>query len=120
MYGSEWRELARLIRSILEEIKMSQVQLTVTFNIAPAVQPLAETTTAVTVNGTSGVALSGNSGDVISGGVPPYTVTVDAASPSQLPPGVTASVDGSGNVVFSGTPTTAGTGTVLLDITDAA
>lgn len=99
---------------------MSQVQLVVTFNIAPAPQPLAETQTSATVNAQAGTAFSSGSVDVVSGGVPPYSLSVDAASAAQLPPGVSMAIDANGNVSFSGTPSVAGTGVVTIDITDSA
>lgn len=51
----------------------------------------------------------------ISGGVPPYTVTVDPSSPNPLPSGVTLAADGT----LSGTPTAAGSTAVLLDVADS-
>ena len=51
----------------------------------------------------------------ISGGVPPYTVAVDATS-GPVPPGVTINADGS----LSGAPTEAGSYPVVLDVSDSA
>ena len=99
---------------------MAQLQLVVNFNIAPASEPWAETETTASVSGAAGSALTSGSVDVVSGGTPPYTLSVDAASAAQLPDGVSMSIDASGNVSFSGTPNTAGTSVVTIDITDAA
>ena len=46
-------------------------------------------------------------------GAGPFTVSTDPASPAQIPAGLTAAVDASGNVTISGTPTTAENGTVF-------
>lgn len=50
----------------------------------------------------------------ITGGTPPYTVTLDPAS-GPLPEGVGLNADGT----FSGTPTTAGSFTVTVDVADS-
>lgn len=56
----------------------------------------------------------------ITGGQPPYAAAVDASSPNPLPPGLAVSIDGSNNLVVSGTPTTdGGPAPVLIDVTDS-
>jgi len=98
------------------------VQIVITFNIAPtAVSDPVATPSAVTEDLTVGVAVPPGPVAQVSGGTPPYSQpTVDAASANPLPPGLAASIDASGNVSITGTPTTAGTGTVILDVADAS
>lgn len=100
------------------------VQITVTLTINPAVAPplplVAAPSSASPPAQTVGVAVTAVPVAVVSGGTPPYLQPViDPASPAPLPPGLTASIDGSGNVTLSGTPTTAGSGTFILDVTDS-
>jgi hypothetical protein len=101
---------------------MSQsVSVTINFNIAqPAPPPLVVSPASVTESLTVGTPAPSGAIAVVSGGTPPYQQpTVDTASSNPLPPGLTASVDASGNVTLTGTPTTAGTGSVTLDIADS-
>jgi hypothetical protein len=114
------RELAYFLLG--EEI-MAQVQFSVVITVAPATPP----PTPLTEGATSGTAAftQGVPGSVtltpITGGVSPYLPpTVDSTSPSQLPPGITASLDANNNLILSGTPTVSGTATVLLDVNDSA
>lgn len=99
------------------------VQITVTFNIAggaPPPPPLVATPSTVTDSLTVGTAAPSTPLAEVSGGTPPYlTPTIDPSSPSQLPPGLTAAVDASGNFTVTGTPTAGGTGTVIFDVTDS-
>src|SRR5208282_1606577 len=95
---------------------MAQLQFTVTITINPA---LAEGLTASTADFTEG-----EEGSVIltpiTGGTPPYSAEVDAASPNALPAGLAVSIDAANNLILSGTPSVAGgPEPVLLDITDA-
>jgi hypothetical protein len=57
----------------------------------------------------------------VSGGTPPYSPTISGGS---LPPGVSMTAqnnpDGTMTLIASGTPTTAGTYTFTLTVTDAA
>lgn len=110
-----------LSEDFVKELQMAKVQFTVSFSIAAATPPLAESATSGSVSGTVGQSLSVASGlDVVSGGVPPYSVAVDPSSPNPLPPGVSVSIDpASGNLVVSGTPTAAGSGAVVLAISDS-
>jgi hypothetical protein len=119
------RELAEVLDKLFKRIfHMPQtVQITVNFNIAPAPAPPVATPSTVTENLTVGQAAPTTPVSVVSGGVPPYTQPiVDPQSPNQLPPGLTAAIDGGGNVTITGTPAAnaAGAGTVLLDISDSS
>jgi hypothetical protein len=101
------------------------VQITVTLTInpatAPAPPPLVATPSAPTLPAeTVGQAVSLVPVAVVTGGTPPYQQpAIDPASPSQLPPGLTAAIDANGNVTVSGTPAAAGTGEFILDVTDS-
>jgi hypothetical protein len=97
------------------------VQITIAFNIvAPAPPPLVATPTSATDDLTVGTPAPTTPVAVVSGGTLPYQApTVDASSPAQLPPGLTAAIDASGNVTIQGTPTTPGSGTVILDVSDS-
>ena len=97
---------------------MSQVEFTVAITVAPAAAPLAEGASSGPAAFTVGVAGSVTLTQ-ITGGVPPYAVAVDPASPTQLPPGITPSLDANNNLILSGTPTVSGSATVLLDVTDS-
>lgn len=55
-----------------------------------------------------------NPGLIISGGTPPYSVTLDPAS-APLPPGITLNPDGT----FAGTTTEAGSFAVTVDVADS-
>ncbi len=119
----ENRKVATIIIPIyLGEKPMPQtVQITITFSIAaPAPPPLVASPTSVTDSLTVGQAAPSTPVSVVSGGTPPYQQpTVDPSSPNQLPPGLSAAIDASGNVTINGTPTAAGTGTVVLDVVDS-
>lgn len=98
---------------------MAQIQFTANITIAPAAQPLAESASSGDAQFQVGVA-----GSValaaISGGQAPYSASVDASSPNPLPPGLAVSIDGSNNLIVSGTPTTdGGPAPVLIDVVDA-
>lgn len=97
------------------------VQVTINFSIAPAPPPpLVATPATASDSLTVGVAAPSTPISVISGGTGPYNApTVDPASPAPLPPGLTAAVDASGNLTITGTPTVAGSGSVILDVTDS-
>lgn len=97
------------------------VQVVVNFNIAPPAPPQLVATPATASNSlTVGSPAPTSPVSVISGGTPPYNQpTVDAASANPLPPGLSASVDASGNLTITGTPTVAGSGSVTLDISDS-
>jgi hypothetical protein len=111
------------ITVIIEDNKMPQtVQISVTLTInPPAPPPLVASPSSVTLPAeTVGMAVSAVPVAQITGGTGPYLAPViDPASPSALPPGLTAAIDGSGNVTISGTPSVAGTGTFVLDVTDS-
>jgi hypothetical protein len=109
--------IRELVREILGEETMAQVQFTLTLTVAAP--PLAEGAT----SGSATMQLGAAGSDVltpITGGVPPYTATVDAASASQLPTGVTVGLDANNNLIVSGTPTVAGSATILIDVKDSA
>lgn len=116
-------EILRFLERIfhnLKEIKVSQVQFNLTVNIVAAAPPLAEGSTSGSATFTQGEAGSFVL-TPITGGVPPYTASVDSASPNQLPNGVSASIDGDNNLVLSGTtsdPVEAGV-VVVIDIIDS-
>ncbi len=97
---------------------MAQVQFSVTIDIATPLEPLTLGATSGTANFTQNVQGT-DTLTPVSGGLPPYTVTVDAAS-EPLPPGLTASLDQNNNLTISGTPTTPGSFTVTLDVADSA
>jgi hypothetical protein len=78
-----------------------------TFPVVIAALPLSLTTTSLG-NGTVGVPYSGSLS--AAGGVPPYTWTA-----SGLPAGINAALDGN----LSGTPTTPGTSSVSVTVTDS-
>jgi hypothetical protein len=119
---NELEELKNKIRElayfILGEELMSQVQFTVAITVAPSGPALVEGSSggsaAFTQNVQGSVILT-----PITGGVPPYTASVDAASPSALPPGLTPSIDENNNLILSGTPTVAGSASVVLDVVDS-
>jgi len=98
---------------------MSQVQFTLSLSVTAASQPLAITPPSGAATFVVGTASSSTLG-AVTGGVPPYTPTVDAASPSQLAPGLSLSMDANNNLILSGTPTAAGSGTVVIDVNDSA
>ena len=103
----------------LGEHDMSQVQFTVTVTVNAPVPPLAEGITSGSASFTEGVQ-SSQVLTQITGGVPPYTASVDAATPNPLPPGLVPSIDANNNLVLSGTPSAAGgPAPVLLDVTDS-
>lgn len=100
---------------------MAQVQFTLTLTISPPPPPpLAESASsgsATLQQGVAGSVVLAN----ISGGVPPYSASVDASSPNPLPDGLSASIDSSNNLIVSGIPTVAGgPAPVLLDVVDSA
>lgn len=98
---------------------MSQVQLTVDFTITGQPQPLAVNPSQDNVTGTVGTALDGTAVAQVTGGTAPYNYALDVAS-DPMPDGVSFAEDGNGNISLTGTPTTAGTANVILDITDSA
>jgi SprB-like repeat protein len=104
-------------------ITMSQVQFSASFNVAPSsTTPLTITPSSGTFNLTVGVPADGTAVATVSGGVPPYTYSIDPAS-GPLPTGITFVEDSTNTIVtLAGTPTVAGTSTtpVLLDVTDTA
>jgi len=115
----------RLLRCLVEKIKegesfVATLQFTLTLNISPAPQPFTESATSGSVAGQVGQALNVTSGlDLISGGTAPYSVAVDSSSPNQLPDGVSVSIGADGNLNVTGTPTVAGSGSVVLAISDS-
>lgn len=109
------------ILKILKELHMSEVTLTINFNVTNPTNPLTVTPASETENLVVGQPVSSAPIAVVSGGVPPYAYAVDPTS-GALPPGVTVVEDLNGNISLSGTPTTAGQSTApyILDITDSA
>lgn len=99
---------------------MAQVQFTVTVTVNPAAPPpLAEGSTsgsAVFTQGTQATVVL----TPITGGVPPYSASVDGASPNPLPPGVVVGIDANNNLILSGNPSAAGGPLpTLLDVIDS-
>jgi hypothetical protein len=121
-HHNEFEQLKEKLRElayfVLGEEIMSQVQFTVAITVAPAANPIAEGNASGSASFTQNV-----QGSVIltpiTGGVPPYSVSVDPTSPSALPAGITASLDASNNLILSGTPTVSGSASVLLDVVDS-
>ena len=119
---ADFQQLLELLSRSRKDIHiMAEVQLSVTFNVAPAPAALAVTPTSVTQNLQVGVVVPATPIAQVTGGVAPYEYALDANS-GPLPPGVTFSEDGNGNIFLVGTPTAAGTSPspVILDITDSA
>jgi putative Ig domain-containing protein len=92
---------------IPEGVDMSQVEVVVTGTIGSAPQPLTITPTTFTLNAESGVALPPTPIASVTGGVPPYTYSLDPAitTPGTVPNGLTLAEDNNGNISISGTPT---------------
>jgi hypothetical protein len=98
------------------------VKIVISLSIAAAPPPaLVATPSTVTLPGeTVGVSVPPTPVAQISGGTPPYqSPVVDPASPNPLPPGLSFAIDAQGNVSVSGTPTAAGSGTFVLDVSDS-
>lgn len=100
---------------------MAQVQFTLTLTVTPAA------VSGPTLGATSGSATlqQGVQGSEIltpvTLGVPPYSASVDATSPSALPPGVTVGIDANNNLIVSGDASAAGgPSTILIDVNDSA
>jgi hypothetical protein len=113
--------LLEFFRERRKDFHMSEVQLSVTFNVVAQANPLTVTPATQTENLTVNVSATGTPVAVVSGGVPPYAYALDPTS-GPFPPGILFAEDLAGNVTLSGTPTAPFTSTtaVLLDITDAA
>jgi hypothetical protein len=117
-------ETLRITISMPKGMKMSQVQFSGTFVVAPQgggggtlqVNPTSEE-----LDLQVGVAADGEPVCAVTGGTPPYNYALDPSS-GALPDGITFENDDSGNVTLAGTPTTPGTSLtpVLLNITDSA
>lgn len=101
---------------------MAQVQLSVSFTVnpgAPPPNPLTVTPSSASETLTVGSPADGTAVAVVSGGTAPYSYTLDSSS-GPLPPGIQFAEDSAGNITLAGTPTSQGTGSVLLNITDSA
>jgi hypothetical protein len=114
-------ELRELFEAVLGEQIMSQAQFTLTLTINPVTPP----PNPVVLGSPSGSDTETQGAQFttiltpVTGGVPPYTASVDAASPNPLPPGVSAGIDASNNLIITGAAAGPGTGTVLLDVVDS-
>lgn len=99
---------------------MSQVQFTVSITVtAPPPPPLSEGSSSGDASFVEGVQSTAILAP-ITGGVPPYTASVDAASPNPLPPGLNVGIDANNNLILSGAATSAGgPAPVLLDVVDS-
>lgn len=97
------------------------VQVAINFNIQPPAPPaLVANPTSANDSLTVGQPAPPTPLSQISGGTPPYQQpVVDPSSPNPLPPGLSASIDDSGNLIVSGTPVAAGSGSVTLVISDS-
>lgn len=100
---------------------MQTVQITVTLNINPSAPPplSVDNSTVSLPDETVGQTVSNVPVASVTGGTPPYSVSLDPSSPSPLPPGLSVSVDASGAVTLSGTPGAAGSGTFVLAVSDS-
>jgi hypothetical protein len=117
--GEELWHLLQFLLQHRKEFEMSEIQFTVTVTVNPAVPPLSEGSSSGAATFTQGVQSSVIL-TPITGGVPPYSASVDAASPNPLPPGVTAGIDANNNLILSGTPSASGGPLpTLLDVVDA-
>lgn len=92
-------------------IKMAQISFTVNIVISPAAQALAAVSDPLNLTGTVGQAFTAALASNVQGGTPPYTLVITG----NLPVGLAA--DASGNI--TGTPTTSGTTTLSVGVTDA-
>jgi hypothetical protein len=95
-------------------IKMAAQQTSFTVNIiisAAAPPPLAPVSNPLNLSGTVGQPFSAALQSNLTGGTPPYNLTVTGTPPDGL------TVDASGNV--TGTPTTPGTSTLNVSVTDS-
>jgi hypothetical protein len=102
---------------------MSEINVTLSFTVAPAAAPpLTVTVVSPAPAMTVGVALTVTAVANIQGGVPPYTAVADPNS-QPFPPGISFTFNPSnvGEIDASGTPTAAGTFSgIILDVTDSA
>ena len=101
-----------------------KVLITINLNVNPPAPPppppLVASPTSVTLSDeTVGVDPGTVQISALSGGTPPFNVSVDESSPNPLPPGQSASIDANGNVVLTGAPQAAGSGQVVLAVEDS-
>lgn len=89
---------------------MANISFTVNVTINPAQTPLSAIANPLNLTGTVGQPFSADLSTNVSGGTPPYTLSASGTPPDGL------SLNGS---VLSGTPTTAGTSTLSVSVTDS-
>lgn len=92
-------------------LKMAQISFTVNISISPAAQPLSAVSDPLNLTGQVGAPFSASLASNVQGGKPPYKLI----SSGTLPDGLVD--DGSGNI--SGTPTTPGTSTLSVNVSDS-
>ena len=95
-----------------KEIYVAKGTFTVTFTVEAAPPPPIEVAPTEDLGQVGGPLAATQL--IITGGTPPYTVSLDSAS-APLPPGITVNSDGT----FSGVPTEAGSFAVTFDVADS-
>jgi hypothetical protein len=102
-----------IILMIRRLLHMQTVSFTVNIVISPAAPPpLTKISDPLNLTGQVGVPFSASLSNNVQGGTPPLTFALSGALPDGL------STDGAGNI--SGTPTTAGTSTISVSVSDSS
>jgi len=120
-----FEEILELFKWFIEHRKeveefMSQVKFTLSLTVTGGT---GSTLTVTPSSGSASFTVGTFASEIlgaVTGGVAPYTASVDASSPNQLPSGLSLSIDSNNNLVISGTATVGGSGSVLIDVNDSA